>query len=131
MKYEYAYQHFSPTELIVVHSGKNTCTDSLELGLDEVSHSVSLFRSELLCFSEKSFFPQILFLMTLFFIYKTLSKQVPAGVCDLAEIYQINIFYAVLSSEVNQEVTLIHLTAHCFCQCIVQLQNDYQMVFVM
>lgn len=107
MKYEYAYQHFSPTELIVVHSGKSTCTDSLELGLDEVSHSVSLFRSELLCFSEKSFFPQILF-----FIYKTLSKQVPAGVCDLAEIYQINIFYAVLSSEVNQEGTLIYLTTH-------------------
>lgn len=85
------------------------------------SHSVSPFRSELLCFTEnRFFFPQILFMMTLFFIYKMLSKQVPAGACDLAEIYQINIFYAVLSSEVNQEVTLIYLTTHwlCFCQCI-------------
>ncbi len=42
----------------------------------------------------------------------------PAGASDLVKIYQINIFYAVLSSEVNQEVTLIYLTNHCFCQCI-------------
>lgn len=49
----------------------------------------------------------------------------PAGACDLAEISQINVFYAVLSLEVNQEVTSIHLTTHCFFSVhLVQLKKD-------
>ncbi len=41
MKYMYAYQHFFPTELIAVHSGKSTCIASLELGLEEISFSIT------------------------------------------------------------------------------------------
>lgn len=83
---------------------------SLELGLNEVSYLVSPFRSELLCFFENSFFFfQILFFTTLK-KKKPQKKQVPAGACNLAEIYQINVSYALLSLEVNQEVALIHLT---------------------
>lgn len=99
--------HWTYFHWIAVCSGKSTCSASLELGLNEVSHLVSPFRSELLCFFENSFFFfQILFFTTL----KKKRKKVPAGACDLAEIYQINVSYALLSLEVNQEVTLIHLT---------------------
>lgn len=73
------------------------------------------------CVSLKiAFFPQILFMMTVFFYLQDTVKAGASGACDLVEIYQINIFYAALSSEVNQEVTLIYLTTHwlCFCQCI-------------